>query len=713
MQSKKISIKAVSSYLEKGGVIARVAKDYEERPSQVRLSEDIGKAFNEGRVALFEAGTGVGKSYAYLIPAVLWAKKFSERVIISTGTINLQAQLCDKDLPALQGFMKSGLKFMLLKGRQNYACIRKMQAVALDNTLFSGEISELDKILSFIKTHKTGDKAALPFLPSRNLWSAISSDSESCLGKRCPHYHECFVTKVKKEAEECNIVVVNHHLLFADIESRLNSHSYDSTSVLPAYKHIIFDEAHTIENAASSFFSESFNQYSIASEVNALYRKSKVGEGGHLPHIASLLKTAKSVKERLAPVPRLTHAVILAARKLDETVLNIEGFRHTLRLYESNKTLFTSFMEEAKLLKVAIDKLTSFIKELLQEVEEGEQDDPHLLDAKVQVKRLEATSALLSAFTKWEEERESVFWFEKKSLASSYRTLSKAPEAVNNSYVVYTKTPLDIAVLMNEGVYENMEAVVFTSATLKASGEDFSFFSRKIGAQLLPSSRMVTGEYKSPFPYKTNMLLAVIKDAPLPNAKEFQEFTERAVAKLIKIAGGRTLVLFTSYESLNKTYKAVSGPLTEEGISIMRQGEDSNERLLERFKKNVASVLLATDSFWQGVDIKGESLSQVIIAKLPFSVPDDPLFMAKADRIDKRGGSSFMELSVPDAVIKFRQGCGRLIRSKEDRGAVIVLDKRLCEKNYGRIFINSIPECHFLYEKLNEVERRVDRFLSA
>ena len=283
-------------------------------------------------------------------------------------------------------------------------------------------------------------------------------------------------------------------------------------------------------------------------------------------------------------------------------------------------------------------------------------------------------------------------------------------EAGDAEYVTFTQTPLDISHLMNDGVFEPMESVICTSATLK-TGRDYYYWMNRTGVTLAGNERIIKGEFPSPFPYNKNMLFAVPSDAPFPDNIQFQQYVEMALPRLIQAAGGRTLVLFTSYESLKSAHRTVFASMRGFSGRIMKQGDDDNAKLLEAFKKENESVLFATDSFWQGVDIPGESLSQVIIVKLPFTVPNDPVFVARAEAIEKRGGSSFMELSVPEAVIKFRQGIGRLIRRSDDRGVVVVLDRRIYEKRYGSIFTASMPECKRIYEPLSEITSRINSFI--
>ena len=378
---------------------------------------------------------------------------------------------------------------------------------------------------------------------------------------------------------------------------------------------------------------------------------------------------------------------------------------YTMRLYDATARNFGPLLVAIGELTRALGSFTGIVREIMEGIDEDDKDAPCYYESKVILRHLESYVILLKNFSVWDEKRDDVFWIQKKRLP---------PDMVQNAgdaeYVILTQTPLDISHLMNEGVFEPMESVICTSATLK-TGRDFSYWMRRTGVSLAGEERIIKGEFPSPFPYNKNMLFAVPNDAPLPDNIQFQQYVEMALPRLIQAAAGRTLVLFTSYESLKSAYRTTVASMPGFPGRVMKQGDDDNAKLLEAFKKENESVLFATDSFWQGVDIPGESLSQVIIVKLPFTVPNDPVFVARAEAIEKRGGSSFMELSVPEAVIKFRQGIGRLIRRSDDKGVVVVLDRRIYEKKYGSIFIASMPDCKKAYEPVSELSRRINSFI--
>lgn len=700
---KRLDIDATALYLEAGGPLSMQSELYEERPMQVALLRRIAEAFNKNAIGVFEAGTGVGKSYAYLIPAMLWSIENNERIIISTGTINLQQQLFEKDIPAAKRMLEKELKAVLVKGRQNYVCMRRLADAASDRELFGGETELFDAIAAWAEKSTTGSKSDMPFMPSEKIWSRIKSESDACMGARCPYYSQCFVMKVRKEAASAQVLVVNHHLLFADIESRMAGSGYDDAAVLPPYRRIIFDEAHGIENAATSFFSSDVNKFAILRQINLLYRKRKNVDAGYIFTLAILC----SAEEKVVAASGIVNRIKSDIANVETVARDLFGDSFAMRLCSDTARNFGPLLSLLSALAKSLSSLTLLVKELMQGIADDDKTAPAYWEAKLAVRRLDAAVLLLHDFVQWEEKQDMVFWIQKKILPKD----SAFAKDEERQYAVFTKTPLDIAPLMNSGVFEPMESVVCTSATLGIN-RNFSWWMRRSGISFADEGRILLGEFPSPFPYKKNLLFAVPNDAPFPeDVVAFSQFVIAAVARLIVAACGRTLVLFTSYDMLRSTFSDVRQRLHSFDGLLLQQGDDDNARLLDKFREHVSSVLFATDSFWQGVDVPGESLSQVILVKLPFTVPNDPVFTARAEAIAKRGGNSFMELSVPESVIKFRQGFGRLLRRNDDRGAVVLLDKRVYEKRYGSIFLGSVPESKRMYETLDVLVAEVEKLL--
>ena len=698
---KKLSVDDTAFFISKGGPLSQISKTFEERTVQIELLKNIARAFNDQKIAVFEAGTGVGKSYSYLIPSILWSLQNNQKVVISTGTINLQQQLCEKDIPAVEKIIGKEVKYVLLKGRQNYICKRRMNDVASLLDLFEDESNEIKKISQWAVESETGSKSELSFMPSENAWSKVNSESDGCMGMRCPYHSECFVMKVRKEAAGANILVVNHHLLFADIQSRMGGSGYEDAAVLPPYKHIVFDEAHGIESAATSFFSETVNRFKINKLLNQMYRKRKNSESGHLCSLAIL----SANEEKAALAYDITTKIKNALLNVEIAAGDLLQHEYTMRLFEGTARNFGPLFVALGNLSSSLGEFCDLVRIIMEGIDEDDRDVPFYWESKIILRRLENHVLILKNFNVWDEKKDDVFWIQKKRLPSDM-----VRDGQDAWYVNFIETPLDISHLMNDGVFEQMETVICTSATLK-TGRDYNYWIRRNGLVYCDHERTLYGEYPSPFPYNKNMLFAVPNDAPFPEASEYQQYIEMAVTQLINAAQGRTLVLFTSYESLKCAFSTVKTMLKGFEGRIMKQGDDDNAKLLDAFKNESESVLFATDSFWQGVDIPGESLSQVIIVKLPFTVPNDPVFVARSEAITKKGGNSFMELSVPEAVIKFRQGIGRLIRRGDDKGCVVVLDRRIYEKRYGSIFLANVPDCKKMYEPLSNITKKVNSFI--
>lgn len=690
---EKLEQDSLALCLSSGGPLSKIYDQYEERPSQIALLKNIADAFNKSKIAVFEAGTGVGKSYAYLIPSMMWAVKNKERVIVSTGTINLQQQLIEKDIPAAEKILGINVKSILLKGRQNYVCLRRLAEAGNERDLFSDDTEVFDTLADWAKTSETGSKSDLSFVPADSVWSKINSESDACMGMRCQYREQCFVMKVRKEAADANIIVVNHHLLFADIESRMNGVGYSDAAVLPPYRHIVFDEAHGIEDSATSFFSESINRFKLIKQLNLLYRASRNSIAGFLVQVSVVVRSDDFLQKCASSVNEIKSCML----ELDEAALSVLETETSARINESSASGFENVFGCMKKLCSALQEFTGLVRNVMESLDDDDKELPAVWESKTVIRRLEDFMQLCKSFSEWDEQDEMVFYLQKKKLA---------PKKAGDDFVLFvefTRTPLDVAPLMNQGVFEPMNSVVCTSATLR-TGNNFGYWMRRTGISFVEESRVAQQEFDSPFPYGSNVIFAVPSDAPLPdNGFEFQQYVEETVPALINAAGGRTLVLFTSYNSLRHAYSTSRSLLENSGFTVLKQGDDDRFRLLERFKTDCTSVLFATDSFWEGVDVPGESLSQVIIVKLPFAVPNDPVFAARSEAIEKRGGSSFMELSVPQAVIKFRQGFGRLIRRGDDRGVIVVLDRRIVEKRYGKIFTESVPKTRRMYNPLRDI----------
>jgi len=688
-----------SEWICAGGPLEKLFPGFEERAGQIALLQRICTAFNEDKIAAFEAGTGVGKSFAYLIPAVLWAVKNKERVVVSTGTINLQQQLYEKDIPAAKSLLNSDFNAVLMKGRQNYLCLRRLYDSIDEADLFDEEKEELQTIFKWSHSSETGSNSDLSFMPSASLWQRVNSESDACMGNRCRFYERCFVMKMRKKAAEASVLVVNHHLLFADIEMRASGTGadFEETAVLPPYKRLILDEAHGIENAATGFFSESVNRFSFLKQLHKLHRVRKSAAAGLLYTIEALSASSDGLSEAV----NLIQLVQAHIRDMEEAALPL--FEHNasaVRLCEASECRFSAFINAMNVLSGDVVSLCDAVRGIIDCIDEDVQADAAVWETKQILRRLEAMGLVCKNFGEWRDRNDTVFWLEKHFLEKG------------GLYPVCYQTPLNTASMIHANVFEPLSTVVCTSATLTAGGS-FGYWLGRTGTAFVEKERLLCDCFPSPFNYKKNLLFSVPADMAEPANPGFQQALEHNLVKLIRASSGRALVLFTSYESLHSACSYVRSMLAPDNIAVYKQGDDDRFRLLERFKKDGSSVLFATDSFWEGVDVPGESLSHVIIVKLPFTVPTDPVFQARCEDLEKKGISSFMQLSLPEAVIHFRQGFGRLIRHSSDRGAVTVLDKRLIEKRYGALFLNSVPETKRLFESVDTLCSSIRRFLDA
>ena len=403
---KKLDSNETANYLSLKGPLAKISDTFEERPSQIELVKKISESFNEESVGIFEAGTGVGKSFAYLVPSMLWALENKERVVISTGTINLQQQLSEKDIPLAEKIIGKKVKSILIKGRQNYVCLRRLAEVGTERDLFNDETEIFDKISAWAKESKTGSKSDLSFMPPENLWQRVNSEADACMGMRCKYREKCFVMKVRKEAADANILVVNHHMLFADIESRMNGAGYDDTAVLPPYKRIVFDEAHGIEDAATSFFSNSLSRFRILKQLNLLYRQRKAGSSGYLFTLGALSK----IEDKTEQVKNEIEAAKESILKLEEETANVMGKDFSLRLFQGTAVRFSGIIKKMLALQKNLALVCGIVREIIEGIDEDDLDSSVIYEAKAVLRRLDDMVVTAQNFVSWEEHSDYVFW---------------------------------------------------------------------------------------------------------------------------------------------------------------------------------------------------------------------------------------------------------------------------------------------------------------
>lgn len=645
---KSNTVLGINGVLSDGGIVGRSFSGFEARPQQVRMSCEVHKALIGSRQLVVEAGTGVGKSFAYLVPAIEAVSRGVGKILISTFTITLQEQLINKDLPFLAGCLPWNFNAVLAKGRGNYLCRRRLE-FALRNCerRFSQFDDELSEISSWASETKDGSLSDTLFVPSSRVWDTVNSEQGNCPGRGCKHFANCFYRRARRKLESADIIVVNHALMFSDLVLK-----EQSVSLLPEYKYVIIDEAHNIEHVAEGQFGIDISSGRVKFLLDGLHAVG--GRRGFLTH-----------REE--------------GQKCIDIVNRIR--KESKFFFENVKKWYISNFKETKgrCPKSFIDdNLSGYLNQLRSELSllSSKTED---IDERYEIIRFANRSAVLA------KELEGFFSQEKEDYVYWSEVGSKKRSAVR-----LKSASLDIGEDIKRVLLDKYESVIMTSATLSSDGESgFKFFADRVG--LVKFDELKLG---SPFDYERQVTLYIEKDLPNPNDKDFVTCAVTAIKKYLLQTQGRAFVLFTSYEMLERMADEISGWLEKEGIELLRQSVSVDRgRLLRRFRKAKKSVLFGTESFWQGVDVPGEALSNVIIVRLPFAVPDKPLIAGKLELIKNKGGNPFKDYQLPSAVIKFKQGFGRLIRSKSDKGIVVVLDSRIINKRYGGMFLSAIPKC--------------------
>jgi predicted DnaQ family exonuclease/DinG family helicase len=683
LEPEPLDVDLLAAMFEEQGIMAQEFPGYEYRPQQVEMMRRVSQAFNEGQHLLVEAGTGTGKSLAYLLPAAQFAATNGRHVVISTNTINLQDQLFLKDIPDLQRLLPFELKAALLKGRANYVCPRRLAALRRKPDLSVDEISVLAKILVWLPGTTTGDKAELNLRGDENLiWARLSAEDESCNPELCSHIGNCYFYRARQRADEAHLIIVNHSLLLSDMLAE--------NRILPRYQHLIIDEGHHLEDAATNQLGFEVSQGRMLSLLNGLFHSAGDRKSGLFHELPGQLRGSSvpsSVQRELQDyLEAAIDDVDQARRRVHDffTAMSLFLDQHQRRgsQYDQRIRLTSGLRVQPSWSDVEIawdslshrlgaigDRLDYLYKGLtgLEDARIHQYEDLlHELYGKLQqVRQLtEETEAIVA-----QPVEEGIYW---------------ASIGAQDQRISLRAAPLHVGGELEGRLYHGKECLILTSATL-STGTDCSYLRERLN--LWAADELVIG---SPFDYENSTLLYIPTDIPEPGQSYYQRSVEQVLSELGRATRGRTMVLFTSYSQLRSTYGAISRPLGDEGIAVLGQGIDgSRHNLLSNLKANNRTVILGTRSYWEGVDVVGEALSCLVIARLPFPVPNDPIFAARSESFD----DPFNQYAVPQAILRFRQGFGRLIRSKTDRGVVVLLDKRVLTRSYGKAFLEAIPNC--------------------
>ena len=651
--SKSVTLREIFS---PGGLISQHLEGYELRQEQLQMAHEVARAMIDAEHLIVEAGTGVGKSFAYLIPAISLALKAEQKVVISTNTISLQEQLVTKDIPFLQRILPRDFNVVLAKGRRNYLSRRRLKNLLnYERGLFDTleEVEEVAEIEEWANMTVDGSRADLPLQPQSQIWDKVVSDRDNCLGRQCETYDTCFYFKVRREMQDADLLIVNHHLLFSDLAIRKNSE--DALGVLPDYDYLIIDEAHHLEATATKHASVDFSNARVKWLLDSLSNLAKIFDSRQLTDEVEAAREQANI---------LFRSIIDAMQDVDD---------------DGHGPTFTHRIHNSDFVRNVLDAPLADIERTLKHLRDNTSTDDEEQEITAHHRYCERLRDELDMIIR-QSDPDYVYWVEISTRGRTARILLNA-------------TPANVKQMLEDHLFTTKSSVVMTSATL-STNRNFAYFKKRIGINECRELLV-----HSPFDFKKQVQIHIPRDMPDPNSSEFVPAVIQKIRHYLKLTHGKAFVLFTSYKMMDEVYDAVAPYLEAIGLDTFKQGgELSRTDMLQAFREDTDSVLFGTSSFWEGVDVRGEALSNVIITRLPFEVPTHPVMEARVKQIKESGGNEFFEFSLPESILRLKQGFGRLIRTQTDEGIVVILDRRIKTRNYGKQFLDSLPDCEIVEE---------------
>lgn len=681
-----------------GGLLEQKFPHFEFRQGQLDMALLVDQALREAGIAVVEAGTGIGKSFAYLVPAILRAlEDEEERTVVATSTINLQMQLFEKDLGQLLTMLDVDLPNALVMGRSNYLCPARLRDYAREEELLlEDKDSTLSKLLAWSETTTSGLRIELPFACSEELWSQVCSEQDSCRSFQCAQRFECFFFNSRKAASQARLIITNHHLLFTDAAYRAaDGLDYSHEAVLPSFANLIIDEAHNIERNATDYFTSTYSSGTIAQQIGRLVQEKRRGGKTLLDLIGQFSSDKRLIEQlhqQLGALKRCSQnlddylVAFMQSKRQNSLLIKAEQQGELLEALPFVQALLTALQETDVLMQALIKNISV------------DSEYQYLLDAFTTVaQRLLQSGRPLSNFFDFAHWSEDVYWL----------------QVFQRTGVEVHISPISIALQLQEQLFAQLKSVICTSATLDL-GDEFAFWSSRVGLPPPPTRPYFTGIFSSPFDFKQKLMLLTPTDAPHfseDRVEPYMHYVSVLIKEAVLATEGGALVLFTSYQMLKEVTEAVRNELASHNIKVLRQGEAQRHRLMQNFLSDTNSVLMATDSFWEGIDAPGETLRLVIITKLPFKVPNDPIFQSRQEYLERQGRSGFFHLALPEATMRLKQGFGRLLRNTLDSGIVLLLDSRVVQKSYGQWMLRALPESFHPESTTDTVVEKIENFL--